>query len=134
MDRLENRLRRTLGHHTTEEHKIETINRKQWIIDNILIHWAEVGKFVWWMNQTYGDENEPYNVLGSSQSIVENFQKADQDEGFDFYLTYAVANEDPEIRNAQLDNVLKAFQFDRATGTSTRARSSSSSSRAPSRP
>lgn len=88
--------------------------KNQWENKKYLNKWGDVMKRIWSRYRQYGNDTVYFRVVGVTQQDPIEFHKGEQDEEFDFNLTFDVGSLNDE-RNAQkLKSLNEIFQmFDR---------------------
>lgn len=111
--KIEDSMRRYFGRSTSEEDQGETRAVQQALVQKWLNSWKEVFRQIWSLYKQYGPEEQFFRVVGSEKA-EDRMVKGDDNEKYDFYLSFDVPGTDPEYQLKKMESMAKmAMQFDR---------------------
>lgn len=111
--KIEDAMRRYFGRATSEMDADETRAIRQQMTQKWLNFWKEVFRQVWSLYKQYGPEEQFFRVVGGSNA-EDRMVKGDDNEKYDFYLSFDVPGIDPEYQLKKMESMAKmAMQYDR---------------------
>lgn len=87
----------------TDEFDANEANVKQRkAVEDFLAPWQKVAEMLWDLHQQYGSDEEWFRVIGAPQARPQAFRKSDYSAKYDFWFSYDVLNNDPEMQITRL--------------------------------
>lgn len=90
---------------------------QQDMIDQWLANWKQVFDHVWDLHQQFGPDEQFFRVVGSGNADAMQFIRSQEQERFDFYLDFAVANQDAAVLLEKLEKAGQIMSQFNANGT-----------------
>jgi hypothetical protein len=89
-----------------------SVQRLQYSVSRMLLHWSKVCKLVWKLYKLYGPEEKMFRITNDPTVAPATFEKGSENEEIDISIQFDVQLNNPEYREKITENAVKIMSMD----------------------